>query len=74
MGSTDCACGESQWTEIHICGDYKLTVTHVAKPDLYPLPQVDDLLVALSGVKVFSKLDIKHRQSKCTFSVSTQAT
>ena len=32
----------------------------MAKPDLYPLPRVDDLLATLSGAKVFTKLDIKH--------------
>ena len=43
---------------VRICGDYRLTVNHAAKPDTYPLPGVDDIFASLSGAKTFSKLDL----------------
>ena len=45
---------------MRLCGDYKLTVNRAAKPDSYPLPRIDDLFTALTGGKVFSKLDLAH--------------
>ena len=39
---------------IHVCGDYKITVNSVAKPEVYPLLRVDDLFTALSGGTLFS--------------------
>ena len=45
---------------IHVCGDYKITVNSVAKPEVYPLLRVDDLFTALSGGTLFSKLDLSH--------------
>ena len=45
---------------IHICGDYNVTVNAVSKLDNYPLPRVDDLFTAMSGWKVFLKLDLTH--------------
>ena len=45
---------------ICICGDYKVTVNAVSKLEEYPLPRVEDLFAALSGGKVFSKLDLSH--------------
>ena len=46
--------------QIHICGDYKVTVNPVLAVDQYPLPKPDDLFTALSGGKRFTKLDLKH--------------
>ena len=34
---------------IRICVDYKMTISRVAKPDVYPLPRVEDLFATLSG-------------------------
>ena len=45
---------------IHICGDYSVTVNAVSKLDSYPLPKVDDLFTAMSGRKLFMKLDLSH--------------
>ena len=28
---------------VQVCGDYKVTINQAAKPDTYPLPQIDDL-------------------------------
>ena len=41
-----------------ICGDFKVTVNKVCKPDSYPLPRIDDLYAKLSGGTVFSVLDL----------------
>jgi len=43
-----------------LCGDYKVTVNQALTPETYPLPVVDDLLAALAGGKVFSKLDMSN--------------
>ncbi len=45
---------------IRICGDYSVTVNAVSKLDSYPLPRVDDLFTAMSGGKLFTKLDLSH--------------
>ena len=41
-----------------ICGDFKVTVNKVCKPDSYPLPRIDDLYAKLLGGNVFSVLDL----------------
>lgn len=45
---------------IRICGDYRVTVNAVSKLENYPLPRVEDLFTAMSGGKLFSKLDLAH--------------
>ena len=45
---------------IRICGDYKLTINRAAKPDVYPLPRMEDLFATLNGGKSFTKLDLAH--------------
>ena len=65
---------------VRICGDYKLTVNTVAKPDIYPLPKVEELFNKVSGGKKFSKLDLKNayqqlpldEQSKNLTTINTQ--
>lgn len=44
---------------VRICGDFRLTVNPVSKPDQYPIPKVEDLFVKLSNGKLFSKLDLR---------------
>ena len=39
---------------IRLCGDYKLTVSKVAKPDVYPLPHIEELFATLAGGKSFT--------------------
>ena len=41
-----------------LCGDYKLTVNKAARFYTYPIPTLDDLFSGLSGISVFSKLDM----------------
>jgi len=53
---------------IRICGDYKLTVNKVAKPDIYPLPKIDELFTALTGGKAFSKLDFSQAYEQLVLS------
>ena len=45
---------------IHICGDYNVTANAVSKLDNYPLPRVEDLYTAMSGGKLFTKLNLSH--------------
>ncbi len=43
---------------IRLCGDYKVTVNQAANTEVYPLPRMEEVLSALSGGKVFSKIDL----------------
>ncbi|XP_064402603.1 uncharacterized protein K02A2.6-like [Halichondria panicea] len=45
---------------IRLCGDYKVTVNTVAKPDTYPLPRIEDIFASLANGKSFTKLDLAH--------------
>ena len=45
---------------IHVCGDYKITLNPVANPEVYPLLRVNDLFTASSGGTLFYKLDLSH--------------
>ena len=40
-----------------IWGDYKITINRALKSEVYPLPQIDELFVALARGECFSKLD-----------------
>ena len=43
---------------VRLCGNYKPTINSVAKNEVYPLPRIEELFAAVSGGKVFSKLDL----------------
>ena len=43
---------------IQICGNIKMIVNRAAKPDVYPLPRVEDLFANLAGNCSFTKLDL----------------
>ena len=45
---------------VRICGDYKVTINQSVEDEPYPLPTTQDLYTALSGSKIFSKLDLTH--------------
>ncbi len=51
---------KSDQSSVRICGDYKLTVNQVAKPDCYPIPRIEDMFVSLSGGQKFTKLDMSN--------------
>lgn len=55
VGSPYCSGTQGQ---VHICGDFKVTVNSVLKVDQYPLPKLKDLFVILVGVQKFTKLDL----------------
>ena len=43
---------------IHICGDYKVTLSPSLQIDQYPLPKPVELFASVSGGKKFTKLDL----------------
>ena len=43
---------------VHICGDYSVTVNKASKLECYPIPKLDDLLAALAGGIIYTKLDM----------------
>lgn len=43
---------------LRICVDYKVTLNPVLLIDRYPLPKIDDVLVAMNGAQYFSKTDL----------------
>ena len=57
---------------VRLCGDYKLTVNSVAKTEIYPLPRIEELFAAVSGGKIFSKLDLSHAYLQLQMDESSQ--
>ena len=57
---------------VRLCGDYKLTINSVANTEVYPLPRIDELFAAVSGGKVFSKLDLSHAYLQLQLDESSQ--
>ena len=51
---------KSDQSSVRICGDYKMTVNQVAKPDCYPIPRIEDLFASLSRGETFKKLDMSN--------------
>ena len=49
---------KSDKKSVRICGDYSVTINKASKLESYPIPKLDDLLTALSGGIVFTKLDM----------------
>ena len=57
---------------VRLCGDYKLTINSVAQTEVYPLPRIEELFAAVSGGKVFSKLDLSHAYLQLQLDDSSQ--
>ena len=57
---------------VRLCGDYKLAINSVAKNEAYPLPRIEELFAAISGGKVFSKLDLSHTYLQLQLDESSQ--
>ena len=58
---------------IHLCSDFKLTLNKAAKPDIYPLPHIDELFATLGGGKTFSKLDLSNAYQQLLLSEELKA-
>ena len=46
-------------SSIRICGNFKLTCNLASKTDVYPIPNIKDMLNGISDMKMFSKLDLR---------------
>ena len=57
---------------LRICGDYKVTVNTALKPEVYPLPRIDELFTALAGGERFSKLDLSHAYQQLVLDEESQ--
>ena len=57
---------------VRLCGDYKLTINQSVEDEPYPLPTTQDLYTALSGSKVFSKLDLTHAYAQLSVDQESQ--
>ena len=55
MGCSHCCSPQTRQNNVHICGDFKQTVSAL---DKYPIPKIEDLFSTLAGGKVFSKIDL----------------
>ena len=49
---------KSDQKSVHVCGDFRMTVNPVSKPNRYPIPKVEDLFATLERGKSFTKLDL----------------
>ena len=58
---------------IRLCGDFKLTLNKAARPDIYPLPHIDELFATLGGGKTFSKLDLSNAYQQLLLSEESNA-
>jgi len=45
---------------VRICGDFKVTINSQLITDRYPLPNIQEVIVEISGSEYFSKLDMSH--------------
>ena len=59
---------------VRICGDYSVTVSTVSKVDSYSLPKADNLFTAMSGGKLFIKLDLSHAYKQAPLTKVTIST
>ena len=46
--------------QARICGDFKVTINKVTKPDKYPLPRIKDVYTKLNNGEKFTKLDLNN--------------
>ena len=56
MGQS-CGAGQEKNGTIRFCVDY-CKLNHVTKPEVYPLPRINDTLEELAGTKYFRMLDM----------------
>ena len=47
-------------SQIHLCGDYTVTVNPVLDIDQYPLPKPEDIFATLAGRKHLTTLNLSH--------------
>ena len=57
---------------IHICGDYKVSISPHVIMERYLLPTIQDLFSSLNNGSVFSKLDLQHAYQQLEVDKSSQ--
>ena len=53
---------------LRLCCDYKVTVNRMVKIDMYPIPNIRDLMSGLANMTVFTKLDLSQAYSQLALS------
>lgn len=56
---------------IRLCGDYRSTINKEAKPAIYPMPTVSEILTNLQGGTIFSTLDLTQAYQQLWLSEET---
>lgn len=59
---------------LRICVDYKGTLNPALLVDRFPLPRIDDVLVALNGAQYFSKIDLSQSYNQIELDESKRYT
>ena len=49
---------KSDKKSVRICGDFRVTVNPVSRPNRYPIPKIEDVFATLKGGKLFTKIDL----------------
>ncbi|XP_046742894.1 uncharacterized protein LOC124409358 [Diprion similis] len=57
--------------KLRICGDYKTTVNKMIEDVKHPLPRIEELFAALSGGKLFTKLDFTNAYNQLEITEET---
>ena len=58
--------------QVRLCGDYKCTVNHAAKRDIYPMPTVEEIFSKLADSSLFYKIDLSQAFQQLTLAEKSQ--
>ena len=58
--------------DIHICGDFKLTINPIICPQVYPLPTPEEMFSTLANGESYSKLNLAQAYKQMRVTESSQ--